>query len=126
VQAAVSERDPFVRRVLAVQAIIGLICVALAWILRGPPAALSAALGFMLAVANTALVARDARRASGRAAAGAGQALAALYAGVAVRYALVVATFGIAAAIVKLPVGPAVVTFAVAQLAYGLGLKFRD
>lgn len=110
-------------QVVSMQAVIAIVCAVMLFFLLGMEAAKSAFFGGMVATANGLFFLRKIRLADKLAATVPSRAIGIVYSSAVVRFILVLALFGLAYGALHLQVLPALVVFALAQLAYGWGLR---
>lgn len=110
-------------RVVSVQAVIAVFSASLLFVLLGKEPAKSAFFGGMVATANGLFFLRRIRQADKFAATVPMRAMALVYSGAVTRFILVLALFGLAFGVLHLQTVPALFVFALAQLAYGWGLR---
>lgn len=115
--------EPIAYRTVSLQAAIALAGAALAYWGAGPEAAKSAFYGGIVATVNGLSLLRKVRLAEEMAKSSPRYALAILYSGAVTRFVLVLLLFGVAFGALHLRVVPALLVFAIAQLAYGWGLR---
>ena len=112
-----------VYRVVSAQAIIAVSSAAILYFLLGKDAAKSAFYGGMVATANGLFFLRKIRQADKLATSVPLRAIALVYSSAITRFALVLIMFGVAFGVLHLQTLPALIVFALAQLAYGWGFR---
>lgn len=110
-------------RVVSLQAVIAVFSAALLFFLLGKDAAKSAFFGGMAATANGLFFLRKIRQADKEAASAPMRAMALVYSSAVTRFILILVLFGLAFGVLHLQTVPALLVFALAQLAYGWGLR---
>lgn len=115
--------DSTAYRVVSLQVLVALILSALAYLAWGPDVAKSALFGGTVAYVNGFVSLWRTRQAERVAAYAPGRARALIYGGALIRFLITLILFGFAFGYWKLGVIPALAVFAVAQMAYGWGLK---
>lgn len=108
-------------RVVGTQAIIAIFSAALLYFLLGKDAAKSAFFGGIVATASGLILLRKIRQADKSAAPM--HAMSLVYSGAVTRFILVLMLFGLGFGVLHLQPVPALFVFALAQLAYGWGLR---
>lgn len=112
-----------VHRVVGSQAIIAICGAVLLYFLLGKDAAKSAFFGGIVATANGLVFLKKIRQADKAAAVAPMRAISLVYSGAVTRFILVLMLFGLGFGVLHLQPVPALFVFALAQLAYGWGLR---
>jgi small-conductance mechanosensitive channel len=110
-------------RVVSLQAVIAIFSAVLLYFLLGMGAAKAAFFGGMAASINGLFFLRKLKQAEAVVESMPSRALGFIYSSAVVRFFLVIVLFGVGFGIFKLQVIPALIVFAIAQLAYGWGLR---
>ncbi|HUW51666.1 MAG TPA: ATP synthase subunit I [Sulfuricella sp.] len=110
-------------RVVGTQAIIAIFSAALLYYLLGKDAAKAAFFGGVVATANGLIFLRKIRQAEKAAITAPISAMSLVYSGIVTRFILVLMLFGLGFGALHLQPVPALFVFALAQLAYGWGLR---
>ncbi len=110
-------------RVVNLQMGIAIAGAVLAYFTLGAEAAKAAFYGGMVAFVNGFLFLQKVRQAANTVSTAPSQALGLIYRSAATRFVLMLALFGLGFGYLRLQVPPALGVFAVAQLAYGWGLR---
>lgn len=105
---------------IAVQAVLVLLCTAVAWFYYGYPAALAALYGGAVALINAWLLARRVQRVGELVKSDPNRGMYALLMGAVQRFVLVIAALALGLGFLHLDPVPMVLTFGVAQLAYAI------